>query len=163
MRRALRSFLLLSCVGLVPATAHTQTSARTPSPGSPAPAPASPQPPTPRRPHTGEPQLPTSTAELVALLRTRHDEVKALLDGGQHGVVYAPALRTKDVALALEDRLAELPAEVRMAASDAVRRVTVSAWQLEEAGDGGDLVTVTRTYERFSSAVSALLRAYDRR
>jgi len=104
--------------------------------------------------------LPATVPELLALLRTRHDEVRDQLGTGQTSTVHLPALAAKDVALALEDRVAEIPAAFQGAAVDAVQRVLLAAWQMDAAADTGDLEKVTQAYEQFSTAVSAVTAAY---
>ena len=104
--------------------------------------------------------LPTSTPALVAVLTARHDEVKGLLDRGQLGAIYVPALLGKDAALRLDEHVNELPVQARVAVSDAVRRLVLAAWQLDSYGDLGDQVKVTQAYERFAAAVTTIVSAY---
>ncbi len=102
--------------------------------------------------------LPNSAPELVAVLAEKHAEVKGLLERGQLGAIYVPALLGKDTALKLEGHLSALPAQARVA--DAVRRLVLAAWQLDSFGDLGDQVKVTHAYERFAEAVAIITSAY---
>ncbi|MEQ1898404.1 MAG: heavy metal-binding domain-containing protein [Vicinamibacterales bacterium] len=104
--------------------------------------------------------LPTATPDLVAVLAAKHAEVKGLLDRGQLGAIYVPALLGKDAALRLDEHVNELPAQTRVAVSDAVRRLVLAAWQLDSYGDLGDQVKVTQAYERFAAAVATIVSAY---
>ena len=104
--------------------------------------------------------LPTATPELVAVLTAKHEEVKGLLDRGQLGAIYVPALLGKDAALRLDEHVNELPAQARVTVSDAVRRLVLAAWQLDSYGDLGDQVKVTQAYERFAAAVTTIVSAY---
>ena len=104
--------------------------------------------------------LPTTTPELVAVLTAKHAEVKGLVDRGQLGAIYVPALLGKDAALRLDERVFELPLQARVTVSDAVRRLVLAAWQLDSYGDLGDQVKVTQAYERFAAAVTTIVSAY---
>lgn len=105
-------------------------------------------------------RLPASTPELVALLRSRHQEVSDLLGRGQLGGIYLPALLAKDIALKLEEHRDELPVSSRARVSDAVRRVVMAAWRIDAFGDVSDQLSVTRAFEEFSVAIGVLTAAY---
>lgn len=107
--------------------------------------------------------LPRTPPELVALLQTRHDEARRVLDGGQLGSLYLPALLAKDVALRLDTHVDTLPESARMGASEAVRRLVLAAWTLDALGDAGDQVNATHAFDRFSAAVTAITHAYAAR
>jgi len=107
--------------------------------------------------------LPATVPELLAVLRTRQDEVRDQLGSGQTSTVYLAAFAAKDVALALEDHLGEIPASSRAAALDAVQRVVLTAWQMDTFAEMGDLEKVTHTHDQFSAAVAALIAAYANR
>lgn len=104
-------------------------------------------------------ELPRTAPELVRLLGTRRDEVRARLESGQLSTLSEPALAAKDVALAIEDHVTGLPAAARAGVADAVQRLMLAAWQLGAAGDIGDQPKATHTYEQFSAAVTDLTAA----
>lgn len=104
--------------------------------------------------------LPSSAPELATVLAAKHQEVKDLLDRGQLGAIYVPALLAKDAALKLEGHLNGLPARTQPAIADAIRRVVLAAWQLDAFGDLGDQVKVTHAYEQFAAAAATIVSAY---
>ena len=104
--------------------------------------------------------LPNSAPGLVAALAEKHAEVKGLLERGQLGAIYVPALLGKDAALKLEGHLNALPAQARVAVADAIRRLVLAAWQLDSFGDLGDQVKVTHAYEQFAAAAAIITSVY---
>ncbi len=65
--------------------------------------------------------------------------VKTLLDEGNLGGLWYPAIGAKDVALALEENhMNELPEAQRPKMASAVKRLTLAAWQIDAAGDLGN-------------------------
>ena len=106
--------------------------------------------------------LPGTSVALLVLLDTRSAEVRALIEQGDFGAVYVPALVSKEVALALEVHLAELPDARRLQATNAVRRLVLAAWQLDFFGDLGNREKLTAVHVRFSGAVTDLKTAFAR-
>jgi hypothetical protein len=165
-----------------PATAPAAAAAQPPAAATPPPAAATP--PAAQTPESGQPPaavgvppadgtveslsskirypipLPGTSKELVAMLMTKSDEVKALIDQGQLGQVWQPTLDTKDVALGLGDHLNELSEDRRLKASVAVRRLLTSAWQLDAYADLGDRQKVLGAHHDFAAAVADLKDAY---
>ena len=98
--------------------------------------------------------MPTTTQGLFNELAERADSVKMLLDEGNLGALWYPAIRAKDVALALEQSHAnEIPEGERPEMTSAVRRLTMAAWQIDAAGDLGNK-------ERFAASLSGILRGH---
>ena len=95
--------------------------------------------------------------DLLALCRT---EVQKLIDAGQFGFVYQPTMLGKDIALALENSVSTLPETRRETASDGIRRLVLSAWQLDLYGDLGNQSKLTDAYELFAAAVGDIRSAY---
>ena len=106
--------------------------------------------------------LPGTSVALLALLDARSDEVRALIEKGDFGAVYVPALVSKEIALALEGHLAELPDTRRLQGTNAVRRLVLAAWQLDFFGDLGNRERLTAVQVRFSGAVTDLKTAFAR-
>ena len=106
--------------------------------------------------------LPGTSVALLALLDARSDEVRALIEKGDFGAVYVPALVSKEIALALEGHLAELPDARRPQGTNAVRRLVLAAWQLDFFGDLGNRERLTAVQVRFSGAVTDLKTAFAR-
>jgi hypothetical protein len=105
--------------------------------------------------------LPTSLPALLDLLATFRDEVRELIDRGQLGTIYVPALAAKDVALALEDHAAGLTDRDLVRATAAVRRVVLEAWNLDAYGDRGDLEPVMRAFTALDAAAVELKDMYE--
>lgn len=104
--------------------------------------------------------LPNSPPELLALLKVRNDEVRTAIDDGQYGFVYNPAMISKDIALALEPLVDQVPNSRRGQAEDAVRRLVLSAWYLDYYGDMGNGEKLRETYKAFAAAVADIEEAY---
>ncbi len=93
--------------------------------------------------------LPRESGELLRLLAMCSAEVDTLIKEGQLGMVYQPSILSKDIAIALEDTMAELPRRQR-AASDAIRRAVLAAWMLDLYGDQGNREKLAESYTTFA-------------
>ncbi len=108
-----------------------------------------------------EAPLPMTTQGLLQELAERADSVKMLLDAGNLGALWYPAIRAKDVALELEQSHAdEIPEGQRAEMMSAVRRLTMAAWQIDAAGDLGNKERLLPLYREFSMAIGDVERAY---
>ena len=111
-----------------------------------------------------EAPLPTTTEGLLKELAERADSVKMLLDEGNLGALWYPAIRAKDVALELEQSHAnEIPEGERPKMMSAVRRLTMAAWQIDAAGDLGNKERLLPLYREFSVAIADLESVYGNR
>lgn len=111
-----------------------------------------------------EEPLPTTTPELLAELAKRAQSVKTLLDEGNLGGVWYPAIGAKDVALALEENhMNELPEAQRPKMASAVKRLTLAAWQIDATGDLGNKQRLLPLYREFSAAVADIQSVYGTR
>jgi len=111
----------------------------------------------------GEP-LPTTTPELLAELAKRAQSVKTLLDEGNLGGVWYPAIGAKDVALALEENhINDVPEAQRAKMARAVKRLTLAAWQIDAAGDLGNKERLLPLYRDFSVAIEDIQTIYGTR
>jgi hypothetical protein len=104
--------------------------------------------------------LPNVPSELLRLLSMCSTEVDTLIRDGQFGFVYQPTMLSKDIAIALENHVTNLPDRQRAQASSAIRRVVLAAWQLDLYGDLGNREKLTETYGRFSAAITDIKTAY---
>jgi hypothetical protein len=86
--------------------------------------------------------------------------MQKLIDHGQFGFVYQPTMLGKDIALALEGHVSTLPERRRPQASDSIRRVVLSAWQLDLYGDLGNQAKLTEAYKVFAAAIANITAAY---
>lgn len=108
-----------------------------------------------------EEPLPTTTPELLAELAKREQAVKTLLDEGNLGGVWYPALRAKDVALALEkNHVNDIQEAQRPQMAGAVKQLTLAAWQIDAAGDLGNREVLLRFYRDFSAAIADIQAVY---
>ncbi len=99
----------------------------------------------------------SATRPLAAIVQELHErdrEVAALVRDGNFGAIYVPALRAKDVALEIQERLSSTP--VKTAADARVYEIVVAAYQLDNYGDLGDAEKIGAACEAFRTAVAAL-------
>ena len=105
--------------------------------------------------------LPDTALELLALLKTKSEEVQTGVDDGQLGGVWLPALRGKDVGIALEENhISELADSQRPELTSAVKQLTVTAWQIDAAGDLGNKDKLLSLSKIFSTAVADIQALY---
>ena len=159
-----------------PAPAPVPASAPVPAPApTPAPTPAAvvvpavvpPDPPsvplnaTIATPFQQEP-IPMSAREILAEINTRTRELAEKVDqGAPLGEFWFPALRTKDLALALiNDHLKEIPARQRNIAENATDRLLRASYAIDNFGDLGDREKLLSAHDSFVSAVNDLRSAY---
>ena len=104
--------------------------------------------------------LPRNAKALLNLLTMCNDEVQKLVQASQFGFIYQPTMLGKDIALALEGHVTELPESRRPQAADAIRRTVLAAWQLDMFGDMGNQERITEAYGHFAAAIAAVKSAY---
>jgi hypothetical protein len=92
-------------------------------------------------------------SSLLSDLRTRRDEVAALVKSGALGGIYVPALQAKDLAL-------EIQSQQRGSNQDAVeasvKQIVLAAYLLDNYGDLGDGEKVQDAYRNFNTAIAQL-------
>jgi hypothetical protein len=104
--------------------------------------------------------LPKNSKALLTLLDMCSHEVQKLVQGSQFGYIYQPTMLGKDIALALENYINEVPAARRAQASDAIRRTVLAAWELDMFGDMGNQEKITQAFNHFAAAIAAVETAY---
>ena len=157
--------------GTAAPTATTTSAA--PTPAAPAPTPAAPVPaaavgsaPLSVDPSSGvDPALiplpiPDTVPEILAQLRTRTDQIRALIDRGHFGSIYVPAFQAKDLALALDDHKKELIEERRRIEEPAVAKLVRSAYLLDAFGDIGNKQQIAEAYTMFVEANKDIQSAF---
>ena len=104
--------------------------------------------------------LPHTAGELVKLIALCGGTAQKLISDGQLGSVFLPAMLGKDIALALEGHINELPEQRKGEAASAIRRLVLAAWQLDAYGDLGNREKLSETYNLFAAAVADITSAY---
>jgi hypothetical protein len=105
--------------------------------------------------------IPATAKEILAELNARSQELSEKIDQrAPLGEYWVPALRSKDLALALvSDHLNEIPAARRPAAENAVRRLLRVAYAIDNFGDLGDFEKIVSAHEEFVAAFNELRNA----
>jgi hypothetical protein len=106
-------------------------------------------------------EIPDKTSDIIALLDQRSRNILALIQKGSFGEIYVDAFQGKDLALALDLRLSELPLAQRAATRKAIESVVRSAWQLDSYGDIGDRKLINEAYSIFAKAVEELVASFS--
>ena len=89
------------------------------------------------------------------------DSVTKLWREGNLGGLWYPALRAKDVVLKLQqDHGHDIPDDRQPELTSAVQRTTLSAWQIDSAGDLGNKEKIAVLYDVFHTAVGDILGLY---
>jgi hypothetical protein len=105
--------------------------------------------------------VPPTTAGLLAELKTHADSVSQLLNDGNLGGLWVDALRSKDLAIALEQQHgSELPAAARPQLASAVKEMTRSAWEIDAAGDLGQRDKIAELQQVFAAAAANIQDLY---
>jgi len=105
-------------------------------------------------------EVPDDEGKIKELLAERVSIIEGLVKKGAFGEVWVPAFQAKDLAIALDLRLPELPAERRPAAHGAVERLVRAAWALDAAGDLGNRSDVEEGFAALSRAGRDLEQAF---
>ncbi len=107
------------------------------------------------------PRIPERPNDIVAEIIKRDQEVQELINRGAFTEIFIPALQSKELALALNDRVDSLPLRARSEVLIAVRHLVRSAWLLDWYGDLGNKQQVSSAYDIFGSAVNTIAQVYD--
>ena len=108
-----------------------------------------------------EEAVPDNVKALLTEMTDKTKEVETLLQEGSTGQIWVPALRTKNLGVALyTDHVNEIPASQRPLAESAVNRLLRSAFLLDAFGDLGDTDKIRSVNTVFTQAVNDLKAAY---
>jgi heavy metal-binding protein len=107
--------------------------------------------------------IPDTVPEMLSQLRTRTEQIRAIIDRGSFASIYVPAFQAKDLALALDAHKQELPADRRKIAEPAITRLVRSAWLLDAFGDIGNKQQITEAYDMFVAAAKDIQAAFPSR
>ena len=100
--------------------------------------------------------IPADVPAILAQLRVRDSQVRALLDRGNLAAVFVPAFQARDLALALESRTGDMPTARRDAAGSAIRDLVQSVWLLDAFGDVGNAAQANAAYAPFHDAATRI-------
>ncbi|HEX5109715.1 MAG TPA: heavy metal-binding domain-containing protein [Vicinamibacterales bacterium] len=148
-----------------PSPASTRTTAR-PAPVVPATAPATAPAAAPDVTPEPDPALvtlpvPSTVPEILEQLRARTRQIGDLITRGDFGAVWVPAFQAKDLAIALEGRLASLDPSQRETAAPALQRLVRMSWLLDAHGDTGNRDNVAGAYEAFRTAAGDVVSIFE--
>jgi hypothetical protein len=104
--------------------------------------------------------IPETAPEILSQLRVRDGQVRELIERGNLAAVFVPAFQARDLALALDGRVSEVPAARRDAAVSAIRELVRAAWLLDAFGDVGNAEQVKAAYAPFHEAATRLATAF---
>ena len=106
------------------------------------------------------PRIPERTSDIVGDISARNDEIADLVAQGAFTQIFIPALQSKELALALDERAEVLPAGSRNTVRIAVRSLVRAAWLLDWYGDLGNKQQVSDAYDVFREAVREIEQVY---
>ena len=104
--------------------------------------------------------IPDTVPEMLAQLRARTDQIRTFIDKGSFASIYVPAFQAKDLALALDARKTDLPAEKQKIAEPAIAKLVRSAYMLDAFGDLGNKQQITEAYAIFLAASKDIQSAF---
>lgn len=134
-----------------PAAATTTPTGRIPAGGNDAPA----------DPALIQVPIPATVSAILAQLRIRDGQVRGLLDRGNLAAVFVPAFQARDLALALEPRLNDVPTARRDDGASAIRDLVRASWLLDAFGDVGNAEQAKTAYVPFHDAAVRIAAAFD--
>jgi len=104
--------------------------------------------------------VPDAPSDIASIIEAKNVEVRELVTSGALDRIYLPALQAKDLAVALEAHLDQLPFEQRRELRWALKQLVRSAWLLDDYGDLGNREKVHVAYEWFDEAVETIRSVY---
>ena len=107
------------------------------------------------------PRIPERTLDIVGGIDARNGEIAQLIAEGRFTEIFIPALQSKELALALDQRAEALPAAGRNQVRIAVRSLVRAAWLLDWYGDLGNKQQVSEAHDVFDEAVRGINRVYE--
>jgi hypothetical protein len=99
----------------------------------------------------------------VQILKLLNEKTRALADFIQkrdYGQIWVPAFQSKDLALALDVRIQDLPAAERPKVTNSIEQLVRAAWLLDNYGDTGDKTQIDSAFAVFSQAAEQVQAAF---
>ncbi len=109
-----------------------------------------------------EAPIPSTSKEILVQLEASEKQLAAeIAEGAPLGQLWVPALRGKNLALALvNDHLTELPSQQRLLCESAVNRLLRAAFAIDNFGDLGAKDKIVAVHGVFAESVATLKAAY---
>ncbi len=107
------------------------------------------------------PTIPENTNAIVSNISERNDEIENLVSTGGFTEIFIPALQSKELALALNQRIDTLPIRTQTDVRIAIRSLVRAAWLLDWYGDLGNKQQVSDAYDIFNQAVLEIVAIYE--
>ena len=98
---------------------------------------------------------------MLAQLQTRVDETKELIDRGSFPSIYVPAFQAKDLVLALDLHVKELPSGEQDRASARIADLVRNAYLLDAFGDIGNRARIAEAFTRFRAAARGIAASFS--
>jgi hypothetical protein len=106
-------------------------------------------------------EMPETIGGILQQLKGYHQQIGEIVQRGDFGAIWVPAFQAKDLAVALESRVGELPGARRETAEPALKRLVQMAWLLDAFGDVGNRQQILEAYAAFGLAVTDVLLAFQ--
>ena len=107
------------------------------------------------------PTIPENTNTIVSNISERNDEIANLVSTGGFTEIFIPALQSKELALALNERVDDLSIRTQTDVRIAIRSLVRAAWLLDWYGDLGNKQQVSDAYDIFNQAVIEIVTVYE--
>jgi len=105
--------------------------------------------------------IPATVEEIAGQLTAASRQIKDLIDSGAFADIWVAAFKAKDLALAMDARSGQLPADKRRILEPAVKRLLRAAWLLDAVGDLGNRDQITGAYADFDSSISEIAALFQ--
>ncbi len=96
------------------------------------------------------------------MLMERQKQLGDFIASRDYAQVWVPAFQSKDLALALDVQIKDLPAGQRPKTAHAIDQLVRAAWLLDNYGDIGDKAQIEQAYAAFSRAANEVQSAFSR-
>ncbi len=108
-----------------------------------------------------QPDVPDNANDIAAEIASRDRQIQEMIGRGAFTEIFIPALQAKELALALQQRAADLPVAANNQIRIAVRHLVRAAYLLDWYGDLGNKNDVDDAYSVFRASVGEIATVYD--
>ena len=105
--------------------------------------------------------IPDTTDGILKQLNAGSEQIRDLVQRGDFGAIWVPAFQARDLAIALEARLDQLPLAKREIGEPAIKRLVRTAWLLDAFGDLGNRQQIVDAYSVFASTVADVVSSFS--